>query len=140
MPVDYIAAGLAVVALGVSVAQWAAAQHADRIKLLLGEKETVGFQALQIAKRPNRRVPDDVIRALVLATVFESSDRARVQVFRALEILRKRQQQQIIAFRTELDTSADAYREILELARYDRRVKQLDDALPWIKDGSTPEN
>lgn len=132
MFVDYIAVGLAVVALGVSVAQWAAARHADRIKLLLGEKETVGFQALQIAKRPNRRVPDDVIRALVLATLLESSDRARVQLYRALETLQKRHQRQIIAVRNELGASADAYRDVLDLSRYDRRVGQLDAALPWI--------
>ena len=134
MPAEYIAVGLAVVALVVSIAQWAAARHADRIKLLLGEKETVGFQALQIVKRPNRRVPEDVIRALVLATLLESSDRARVQIYRALETLRKRHQRQIVAFRNELGASADAYREILDLARYDRRVEQLDAALPWIVD------
>jgi hypothetical protein len=129
---DYIAVGVAVVALCVSLAQWAVAGHAGRIKLLLGEKESVGFQALQIAKRPNRRVPDDEIRALVLATLLESSDRARVQVYRALETLRRRHERQIVAFRYELGASADAYRKILDLDRYDRRVRQLDAALPWI--------
>src|SRR3954451_10330354 len=64
-PTDLIAAIVAALALAVSAIQWLQSQREHQLALLLGEKETAGYQALRITRRPGARISEDVIRALV---------------------------------------------------------------------------
>jgi hypothetical protein len=57
---------VAALALAFSTMQWLQSQRERQLGLLLGEKETASYQALRIARRPNARISEDVIRALVL--------------------------------------------------------------------------
>jgi hypothetical protein len=90
---DAAAAAIASLALLISASQWLLTRHAERVRLLLGEKETVGFEALRSTRSQKQRVFGfryDRMDALVLAAVLEGSDRARLQVYRALEALHVR--------------------------------------------------
>jgi hypothetical protein len=136
MSTEAIAVGVAIAALSFSIAQWVESHRSNRLRLLLGEKETVGFEAIRIARRRTRFIASDTIRALMLSTLFEGSDRARVQVYRALDNIRDRHQGQIIAFRNELAQAAQRYGPAVDIASYKKRLGQLDAALPWVVERS----
>ncbi len=51
-PVDLIAVVIAALALGLSSLQWFRSQQEARLRMLSGEKETAGFQAIRIARNP----------------------------------------------------------------------------------------
>jgi hypothetical protein len=131
-PGDVLAIVVASLAFLLSLTQWLERQRANRIRFLLGEKETVGFEAIRIARGATRLISEDTIRALLLATTFEGSDRARAQVFMALDTLRQDRQDQIVALRADLERSTERYAHALDLNRFERRLRQLDAALPWI--------
>jgi hypothetical protein len=133
--IEGITAAVAVLALAISLWQWFSSRRTERVRLLLGEKETVGYEATRVAHRKRLRIPDDEIRALVLAAVFEGSDRARLQVYRALDTLRPKYGNQITSFRAEILQSKRLYGQRLDLNYLDKRLDQLDAALPWIADG-----
>jgi hypothetical protein len=131
---DALTIAVAAIALAVSIWQAIRQAHAHRLGLLLGEKETVGFEAIRIARRPNAWVREDALRALLLSAIFEGSDRARIQVYRALDVLRDREncRRQIIGFRRELVAAADRYEGAVDVGSFRKRVAQLDRAVPWI--------
>ncbi len=129
---DLIALIAAILALVLTTAQWLQSQREDRIKLLLGEKETAGFQALKIARHPQVRVSDDMLRALILVTIFEASDRARMQIYRALDALKTRHEARIVGFRAEIVDAARRYGDAVDVRSFNLRLGQLDTALPWI--------
>jgi hypothetical protein len=87
---DYIAAVAAVISLVALFLTWfayRAAQHAETLKALQGERESIAFAAYSIGRG---RVPrsknqrQDLIRSLCLAAMFESSDRSRALIYEAL--------------------------------------------------------
>jgi alkanesulfonate monooxygenase SsuD/methylene tetrahydromethanopterin reductase-like flavin-dependent oxidoreductase (luciferase family) len=108
---DAIAATVAALALAITAAQWFASRGAQRVRFLLGEREAVGYQAMRISHRPGAFVTQDEIRALILAATFESSDRARLQVYRALDVLRDRHEASILAFRRDRSSSTGQNRQ-----------------------------
>jgi hypothetical protein len=115
----------------------AAARETDRMRLLLGEKETVAFQAGQIADAPGTKVSEEMIHALILAALFENSDRARLQVYRALDALQQRQRAIVVAALEEDLRAAERYHDGLDLGSLSKRVAQLRAAVKWtIPDGS----
>ncbi|MGW6129712.1 hypothetical protein ACWFNE_06780 [Cellulomonas sp. NPDC055163] len=126
---------VAALALLVSVLQWIAAQRSEKVRLLLGEKESAGYQALQIVRKPGAKVPDDVLWALMLVTIFESSDRARIQVYRALDELRPSYERTMKDFRGELVKSGTRYADAVDIDSLRARLRQLDRAVPWIAVG-----
>jgi hypothetical protein len=130
--VAVIAVIVAALALAISIIQWLQSQREHQLGLLLGEKETASYQALRIARHPNVRISEDVIRALVLVTLFESSDRARMQVYRALDCLPERHQREVVALRDELRDSAHQYGDALDVGSFEKRLGQLERALPWV--------
>jgi hypothetical protein len=99
--------------------------------LLLGEKETIAFEASRIADG-HGKVSKDVVDALVLAALFESSDRARLQVYRALHALKGRDRTAVAELRMKYLRAAVAYKSGLDLANFCKRLTQLDKAVPWI--------
>ena len=110
-----------------------ARERADRMRFLLGEKETVAFEAGRIADKPGRAVPREMIQALVLAALFESSDRARLQVYRALGSLGGDQKKLVIgALEADLEAAAK-YRRGLDLDSFNDRLRQLHAALEWTE-------
>jgi hypothetical protein len=108
-----------------------AAREAERTKFLLGEKETVAFEAGRIADGPRTAVPTETIQALVLAALFENSDRARLQVYRALDSLPDDQRDLVILTLEQDLTAAKTYRKGLDLGSFSRRLGQLHAALRW---------
>lgn len=65
---------------------------ADDIKLLLGEKETVGFAAIKLMQDGLPQSTQDrkiTISAIINACLFERSDRARAVLFYVIEINKK---------------------------------------------------
>jgi hypothetical protein len=124
---------IAAAALIVSLGQWFASLRSERIRLLLGEKETVAFEAIRVAEGKaltGRRTFD----ALVLASLLESSDRARIVIYRALDHSSQRQRVGIQAFRRELVQAAQQYAGSVDRDSFDKRLGQLDRAVPWITD------
>lgn len=130
---DVVTGVIAALALAISTGQWLHTQRGDRLRLLLGEKETVGYEALRLARKPGARVSEEVVRALVLATLLERSDRARLQVYRALDCLPPRHKKEVIALRLELLQSARRYGHALDMRRFEHRLGQLEAALPWTR-------
>jgi hypothetical protein len=138
---------IAALALLISLGQWLQSQRSNRLKALQGDKETLGFEAATIVHRPRWkqqipgwRISTGVLRALILSTVFESSDRARVQVYTALDKLRSSHEAQIVSFRAYLGETLDRYNDlkdkestaIIDTSSFRKRLAQLDTALPWI--------
>jgi hypothetical protein len=127
-----IAVVVAALALAFSTMQWLQSQRERQLGLLLGEKETASYQALRMARRPDARISEDTIRALVLVTLFESSDRARMQVYRALDCLPQQHRREVVALRDELRDSAHRYGDALDVGSFEKRLGQLERALPWV--------
>jgi hypothetical protein len=141
---------IAALALLISLTQWLQTQLSNRLKGLQGEKETLGFEAVAIAHRgkwqqwiPGRRISTPVLRALMLSTVFEPSDRARIQVYSALEKIRSSHEAKIVSFRGYLGETLEHYKNlkdrndevIIDTDSFKKRLDQLDAALPWAIDG-----
>jgi hypothetical protein len=85
--------------------QWLQSQREHQLGLLLGEKETASYQ---------------------------SSDRARMQVYRALDSIPERHQREVVALRDELRESAHPYGDALDVGSFEKRLGQLEHALPWV--------
>jgi hypothetical protein len=128
---DLAAVIIALLALVFSVTQWIGSRRSERLRLLLGEKETMGFEAMRIANG-TRFVSKDVVHALLLTTLLESSDRARLQIYRALDVMRHRHEAEIVRVRAQLVLAADLYEAGLDRGTFDKRLGQLDAALPWV--------
>ncbi|MBX3255086.1 MAG: hypothetical protein KF862_13165 [Chitinophagaceae bacterium] len=78
-------------------------QKAEDIKLLLGEKETVGFAAVKLMHEGLPRSTEDrklTISAIINACLFEGSDRARAVLFYVIEHNKKKYQGE---FKSELE-------------------------------------
>jgi hypothetical protein len=143
------AAGIAAIAFAHSLEQARRADHErdlavgaareeERMKFLLGEKETVAFEAGRIADAPGKAVPKEMIQALVLAALFENSNRARLQVYRALDGLRQDQRGLVVLALEQHLAAAKTYRKGLDLDSFSKRLGQLHAALRWtIPDDST---
>jgi hypothetical protein len=115
----------------------AAAHELERMRFLLGEKETVAFQAGRIADAPATEVSEEIIQALILAALFEASDRAWLQVYRALDTLQQRQKAIVVAALERYLQVAQKYHDGLDLGSFSKRLGQLHDAVKWtIPDGS----
>ncbi|MFC8350046.1 hypothetical protein [Streptomyces sp. NPDC057280] len=74
-------------------------RKAEVIRNLLGEKETVAFGALKLLRDglpPKRSDRDLVIDAVMQACVFESSDRARALLYRAIELNREQHEPEFL--------------------------------------------
>lgn len=141
---------IAALALLISLAQWLQTQRSNRLKGLQGEKETLGFEAVAITHRgnwqqwiPGRRISTSVLRALMLSAVFEASDRARIQVYSALEKLQSSHKAKIVSFRGYLSETLEHYmnlkdengKVIIDTNSFKKRLDQLDAALPWAIEG-----
>jgi hypothetical protein len=124
----------------VSGLQWFMSQRTERLRFLLGEKETVAYEAERISRRGRHRpTRKETIRVLVLTALFEGSDRARLQVYRALTALRPRHEEFIRKFRAKIVHDAEEFggwldlkEQRLDLTYLGKRLGQLDGALPWI--------
>jgi hypothetical protein len=112
-------------------------ERADRMKFLLGEKETVAFEAGRIAQ--GAEISSEMIQALVLAALFENSDRARLQVYRALDSLPEPQKAVVVAALDADMRAAEKYRDGLDLRSFTTRRGQLQAALPWTDRAQTAE-
>jgi hypothetical protein len=104
---------------------------------LQGEKEAVGFMALQLAREP-RLVTDSnrnrLFSAMCLAFVFESSSRARALVLRALQNFSREDEgyRVITGILEEVETDFRAYESEIgqkELTKYFDRLGNLKKAL-----------
>ncbi|MEV0284771.1 hypothetical protein AB0H36_11705 [Kribbella sp. NPDC050820] len=135
---DYLAVGVAAAALLISLWQVVGAARAQRLRLLLGDRIAVAFQADQIAAGRARFVSKSVVRAL------EPSDRARLQIYRALDEMNRRQRDCARDFRATLIIATIRYATVpradassgesaVDLTNFTKRRDQLDAALPWIK-------
>jgi hypothetical protein len=98
---DVVASIVAALALLVTVVRWAASQRSERVGLVLGEKESAGNRALQIA-RTTRESARRHHPSADLVTTVERSDRARIQIYRALDELRPRCERAVKDFRAEI--------------------------------------
>jgi hypothetical protein len=124
---------IAAAAFAVSLAQWFSAWNNERIRLLLGAKETVAFEAIRVADgklRTSRRTYE----ALVLASLLERSDRARIVIYRALDEASDRRRDRIREFRRDLMEASQKYEGSIDRNSFDVRLDQLDRAIPWIAD------
>jgi hypothetical protein len=129
---------ISVVAVILSVASLALARLADvrsrkaeAIRNLLGEKETVAFGALKLLRDGLPSTPRDrrlVVAALMQATVFEGSDRARALLYRVIETNRGQFQKELDEALVALEATLTSMRqyaftqEELDLSRGERRV------------------
>jgi hypothetical protein len=111
-----------------------AAEKAENIKNLLGEKETVGYAALKV--RRMGLPPDDLERRVVLdailqACVFEGSDRARALLYKVLEdnlATRRREIEDALQLIEDTFVSMQRYgftKEQLDLDRGERRLETV---------------
>lgn len=110
------------------------ARKAEDIQALLGEKETVAFAGLKLLESglptdgEQRRI---LIRAVIQACVFESSDRARALLYRVIECNRDAHRPEFEAALDEIVqtfASMNAYgfnSEELDLRRGERRVSAV---------------
>lgn len=129
------AAGIALIALAHSLWQGhradAEREHTEQMRFLLGQRATVAFEAGRIADGRGADVPKEMIQALVLAALFEASDRARLQVYRALDSLPPHQKAIVVAALEEDLRAADKYQRGLDLRRFAKRLGQLHAAVAW---------
>jgi hypothetical protein len=121
---------VSVVAVLISIASFVIAQRsaartkkAEAIQHLLGEKETVAFAGLKLI-RDGLPVNDKeralVLAALMQASVFEGSDRARAVIYRVIELNRAE-------FRTEFKEALKSINETFNsMSRYGFKPDELD--------------
>jgi hypothetical protein len=126
---ETVAAAAATVALAFSIAQWLGLKRDERLRLLLGQKETVAFEALW-----RRRFDDDTTSALLLASLLSKSDRTRIQLYRALDTSDTRAQDAIRHTFIRLNTDAEKYQKGLDdLDSFTKWSDQICRALPWLR-------
>jgi hypothetical protein len=101
----------------------ARSKKAEAIKNLLGQKESVAYAALKLLREglpkdsANRRL---VLSALMQASVFEASDRARSLVYRVVQLNR-------VQFRSELRDALMAIKDTFESMKgYGLTQQELD--------------
>ena len=87
---------------------------------------------MRISHSLKRRVDDDVIRALILVTLFESSDRARIQIYNPLDALKGATNQPTSPAARRSRTPLPAIR-ATDQTSMNKRLDQPDQALPWVK-------
>jgi hypothetical protein len=135
---ETVAAAAATVALAFSIAQWLGLKRDERLRLLLGQKETVAFEALRLVRRRRplwrRRFDDDTTSALLLASLLSKSDRTRIQLYRALDTSDTRAQDAIRHTFIRLNTDAEKYQKGLDdLDSFTKWSDQICRALPWLR-------
>ena len=112
-------------------------QQEGLMAALQGEKESVGFMALQLARDPNMINESNrtrMLSALCLAFVFESSSRARALVLKTLRNLSVDDEtyEQITSILKEVMADFIAYEDDIgpeELKKYRERLKKLESSL-----------
>jgi len=119
----------------------AAAREADArrreqealVGALQGEKESVGFMALQIARQPSLLTNENrerLFSALCAAWVFESSSRARAFILEALTKFYETPHRDFISkLLSEIRSDFTTYDERLHK---DDQKKELDDRIKWL--------
>ena len=135
---------VSLVALGYSYQQSKAAEHNEILKALQGEKESVGFMALQLIQDPKLTTSanrERLYAALCLAFVFESADRARALVLRALQKSAQNTQDRdtIIAIIKDVRTNFINYEAAMEsdgLQKYYPRLDRLEASINRIGKGA----
>jgi hypothetical protein len=109
---------------------------------LQGEKEAMGFLALQLVREPDLVTPSNRTRlscALSLAFVFESSSRARALILKALQTFSKTKEGHgaILEILDEMETDFRAYAVDIgqeELTKYLIRIAELKSNLAGVVD------
>jgi hypothetical protein len=134
---ETVTAAVAAVALAITIAQWLGLKRDERLRLLLGEKETVAFEALRLVRRrrpPWRRgLDDDTTSALLLASLLSKSDRTRIQLYRALDTPDGRARDVIRLMFGDLRTDAKKYQAGMDdLDSFNKWSHQICGALPWL--------
>ncbi|KAF2415975.1 hypothetical protein [Microbacterium sp. B35-30] len=129
---EYWAILIAVVAVLLSAAQWFHSWRNDRVRLLLGEKEAVAFEAIRLSRSKRPFASDAAIRALLLATLLESSTRVRLQLYNALDNLEPRYGRKIRSEVMLLIDAAIRYQRGADLASFRERMSQLATAVAWV--------
>jgi mannose-6-phosphate isomerase-like protein (cupin superfamily) len=133
--VDIATIAVGASAFVLSAAQWWRSAMDARTHLLLADKEAVTFAAVAMTTRERRtKVGVETVRALVGAAVLESSDRARLFVYGALDKLAKdprswRLVQDEVLRHVEV---FDRYSEAIDDASFQKRMTQLQAALPAL--------
>ena len=82
------------------------------LRALQGEKESVGFMALEIARRPSMVTAENrerLLTALCTSWVFESSSRARAIILRALKLFNSEHHKEISDLLKEIERDFDEY-------------------------------
>jgi hypothetical protein len=125
---------LSIVSLVITLREKRREKRQSLVKALQGERESVAFVAYRLyqnPKLPRGSTADEIIAALCLAWMFESSDRARAIVLAALRALQPRHAKRIQSVREHLGGIADAYAGIpdTDIRRGYERLEQLDHAL-----------
>jgi hypothetical protein len=121
---------VAIAAVLISVASFVIAQRAaarakkaQAITHLLGEKETVAFAALKLLQDglpTNKRERTLIVAALLQASVFEGSDRARALLYRVIELNRAK-------FGAEFRTAFRSIKDTFEsMKQYGFEASELD--------------
>ena len=142
-PKDWIAIGAFIVSfisLVITLRDKKRQQHQSVISALQGQKEAVAYIALRMR---HRRLPwskkdrDEIITALCLAWILESSDRARASLLTALTEANKVRQDKVEAIRQDIDNQLEDYcgriplkpKSKEDVENYRMRLRQLGEAL-----------
>jgi hypothetical protein len=131
---------VSIIAVGVSAASAARTfvnerrlRHAEDIRNLLGDKETVTYGALKViddglpGRRRSRR-RSGLIQALMQAGLLEGSDRARAMVFRAIQLAQTEHNEEVCATYKRMKAHFDAIKPLgfakkeLNFKKTDRRL------------------
>jgi hypothetical protein len=132
---------VAVAAVFISIASFVIAREAEkrskkaeRIKNLLGEKESVAFAALKLLRDglpENKAERILVVSALMQACIFEGSDRARALLYRVIELNRDKYHVEFVQALNEIQETFDSMnrfqfnKEELDLERGVRRIQTV---------------
>jgi hypothetical protein len=139
---DVIAAAaliIAFVSFVLTVVERNRTQQDAIIKALQGEKESVAYIALQISKREGfwQGKEDDIIDSLVLAWVYERSDRSRAILLAALKKLKENKQTNVEDSVKRITELLFNYEELVlapknlqeDIKRHKERLDDLNNAL-----------
>lgn len=98
-------------------------KKAERIKNLLGEKESVAFAALKLLRDglpENKAERTLVLSALLQACIFERSDRARALLYRVIELNRDKYHIEFVQALKEIQETFDS------MSRFKFNKEELD--------------
>ena len=132
---DWIALGALTVALFsalFSFIQWRRTSQEALVKALQGDKAAIAFAADWVANNglPRKRAyRSQLLNALCLAAVFESSDRARAWVYGALRRYRDEYHWELEEKLNAIEETFGGSEDILDLKRGVNRLTQLREAL-----------